>query len=321
VVGAVSDAAEFRGYGDPLYAASLSAVGEPVRLPRAGGFYLRRAIPGSGLLDGMSPYPQMACDDWAALPTDLAEMRGELVSFSAVTDPFGGWNEAILREAFPDRLLLFKEHFFVDLETPLPRIVSEHHRRAARKALASLEVEELANPPAWHETWCRLYDTLIARHGITGIPAFSAEAFTVQLRIPGLRAFAARLDGTVVGMVLWLQRGAVRYYHLGAYAAEGYDHRASYGIFHESLRRFQEEGVRWVSLGSGAGLRADTTDGLSRFKRGWASGVRPVWFGGRILDPVGYAALTGAAGAAAAPYFPAYRAGEFRGATECNQDG
>lgn len=301
-----------RGYGDPLYARSLGAFGEVDLLTGSRGYFLRRPTPALSLHDGISPYPQFACDDWAQLPDDLDKLGTELVSFAAVTDPFGGWDEQILGEAFPDKLMLFKEHFCVDLSVAERDRITEHHRRAARKAESALHVVECGAPLDWHETWCGLYAQLIARHQIIGMPAFSPEGFLHQLRIPGLRAFVA-LDGAdAVGMTLWLERNGVYYYHLGAYSASGYEKRASYGIFAHALRRFAEEGRRWVSLGSGAGLRANTEDGLSRFKRGWATGVRPVWFGGRILDRSGYDALVRATRTVASTFFPAYRSGEFQ---------
>ena len=66
-----------------------------------------------------------------------------------------------------------------------------------------------------------------------------------------------------------------------------------------------------MNLGAGAGLTADAEDGLSRFKRGWATGVRPVHFCGRVLDPVEYERLAARSRERAGGYFPAYRHGEF----------
>jgi len=307
---------DYKGYGDEAYAASLAPFGKPACLPASGGYYLRRSIPESPLEDGMSCYPQFACDDWAGLPGDLRQLEGELVSFCAVTDPFGDWNEALLREAFPHHLVPFKEHFYSDLETPLDRLIEYHHRRAARKGLAQLRVEELADPVAHLQDWCALYGTLIQRHGIRGIPAFGEEVFRRQLAIPGLRAFGAWHGETVVGMVLWLERRSISYYHLGAYSSEGYTLRASYALFSEAFRQFQEEGRRWISLGSGAGLRATTDDGLTRFKKGWASGVRKVWLGGRVLMPEAYAALAARRSGLESSYFPVYRSGEFSATEE-----
>jgi hypothetical protein len=54
-----------------------------------------------------------------------------------------------------------------------------------------------------------------------------------------------------------------------------------------------------------------TDDGLSRFKRGWATGTRTAYLCGRVLDRREYERMVRAAGAGTTAYFPAYRTGEF----------
>jgi hypothetical protein len=58
-------------------------------------------------------------------------------------------------------------------------------------------------------------------------------------------------------------------------------------------------------------VTGDGTDGLSRFKRGWATGTRPTYFCGRIFDHRRYADALTARGLEDDDYFPAYRKGEF----------
>ena len=159
--------------------------------------------------------------------------------------------------------------------------------------------------------WCRLYETLIARHGITGIAAFSPASLAAQLAVPGMVAVRADCEGQTVGMVLWYRSGDVAYYHLGAYDARGYALRASYAIFATSMRVLAEQGVRWLSLGAGAGVRTDADDGLTRFKRGWATGTRTAYLCGRILDRPAYTTLCRARAVSPGTYFPGYRSGEF----------
>ena len=69
--------------------------------------------------------------------------------------------------------------------------------------------------------------------------------------------------------------------------------------------------VKWVLLGAGAGLETTNNDGLSAFKRGWATGTRPVYFCGRILNRHQYSELARNCGKPDTTYFPVYRAGEF----------
>jgi hypothetical protein len=159
--------------------------------------------------------------------------------------------------------------------------------------------------------WTNLYATLIKRHRIKGLAAFSADSFALQLQVPGLSLFCARHNGEIVGMTLWYSHGAAGYYHLGAYSERGYDLGASFALFWYALEYFAGSGLLWLNLGAGAGLKDEASDGLGRFKRGWATGTRTAYLCGRIFDPERYAALTNVQRGATSDYFPAYRKGEF----------
>lgn len=298
------------GYRSPAYARALSDQGHPLGLPRSAGWLLEREIAGTPYRDAVGCYPVFACMDWAQLHRDLDELEGKLVSLVAVTDPFGSFEPADLRRSFPDLVTPFKEHFVVDLTQPSASLGTPHHRRNVRKALGTLVVERVAHPPELSAEWTRLYEQLVARHGIHGAAAFSPASLARQLEVPGLVALRARSGAETVGVILWYLQGEVAYYHLAAYSEEGYRQRASFALFWRSSEAFAAEGVRWLSLGAGPGAEADPDDGLSRFKRGWATGTRTVFLCGRICDRHAYAALTAAAGMQATSWFPAYRAGE-----------
>jgi Acetyltransferase (GNAT) domain len=300
------------GYAHGAYAGSLSEFGRPRCLPRCGGWVLERAIAGADARDAMGCYPLFACGDWARLGEDLGELEGELVSLALVADPFGEYAEGDLRRLFPDACFPFKEHFVADLARSPEDFVDAHHRRNARRALAAgLTVEACADPADALDDWCALYSNLTERHSIRGLTAFSRESFAAQLRVPGLTALRASLGGETVGMTLWYESRGVGYYHLGAYSPEGYELRASFALFRRALAHFADAGLRWLSFGAGAGLAGGGEDGLSRFKRGWATGTRTAYFCGRVLDRALYAEIARSKGAAAADYFPAYRLGEF----------
>jgi hypothetical protein len=291
------------GYADPLYAQSLGDIGAPVALAGSGGFLLRRTIEAS-LADATGTYPFLLCNDWAALAGDLASLAGKLVSVVAVPDPLGGHTPDDLRAAFPDRLVPFKTHYVIDLQAPEHRY-GEHHRRNVRIAHEGVEVQRLADPSSAGETWPKLYAGLIERHAIDGPAAFSQGALSRQLAVPGLSVFCARQGQRVVGMALFYAVSDDAYYHLGAYDEAGYAAKASYALFDRAIAWFRRQGFHRLLLGSGAGLSSDGTDGLSRFKRGWATGTVPGYLGGRILDKAAYRALSGNRGT---DFFPAYRA-------------
>ncbi|HEV2852071.1 MAG TPA: hypothetical protein VHC97_04630 [Thermoanaerobaculia bacterium] len=294
------------GYLHPGYAASLAGLGKPRLLPASGGWILEREIPGSSGRDAMGCYPLFACQCWDRLEEDLRDLEG-LVSLALVADPFGDYDEPLLRRCF-DRVVPFKRHFVVDLGRPLAEIGSKHHRYYQRRASAGVEVEECPCPAEHLDEWTGLYGHLVRRHGLTGIQAFSRAAFAAQLSTPGLVMLRAVHLGETVGIHLWYLQGEVAYSHLQASSDLGYRLMASYALYGAALRLLAPW-VRWLDLGAGAGI-AEPSRGLEQFKAGWATGTRTAWFCGRVLDPERYATLSAGAGREPADYFPAYRAGE-----------
>jgi GNAT acetyltransferase-like protein len=300
-----------RGYGHPAYALSLSDFGTPRLLTRSGGWILERSIDGFSCHDAMGCYPLFVCEDWSQLEADLDQVEG-LISLSLVTDPFGDFDRENLRRCFPDLLTPFKRHFVIDLSRGPETFVDPHHRRNARKGLSKLTVGKCADPSDVLDDWIDLYRTLIERHGITGVAAFSRESFAKQLAVPGIVAFQAVYEDATVGVLLWYEQGNRAYYHLGAYSVSGYELKASFALFDYSIKYFAQREFEWLSLGSGAGLGSSEASGLSRFKQGWSTGSRPAYFCGRIFDRETYEEIVKTRPLLPKKYFPAYRAGEFR---------
>ena len=198
----------------------------------------------------------------------------------------------------------------MDLARPSSAAPSGHHRRNSRRALREHIVERVERPTEFAGEWSNLYRNLIQRHGIRGIPAFSPESLTRQLAVPGMMVWRARREGETVGATLWIQQGDVAYYHLGAYTEEGYRGRASFALFSTAIEAFAAMKLPWLDLGGGVGIRATAEDdGLTRFKRGWATSSRTAYLCGRVLAPEIYRRLTEPLSPTG--YFPAYRQGEF----------
>ncbi|MEW6742659.1 MAG: GNAT family N-acetyltransferase [Planctomycetota bacterium] len=298
------------GYAHRSYAESLSEWGEARVLPRSSGPILVKGVPESSYRDAAGCYPLFCCLDWRGLAEDLRELEGELVSLTLVADPFGNHDEALLTKLFPDRMHPFKRHYVVDLGRRPETFVSAHHRRNARKAFATVAVDCCESPPAWIDDWTRLYENLIGRHGIQGIARFSSMSFAGQLRTPGLVMYRASIGSRTVGMLLWYVVGDIGYYHLGAYSPEGYAAKASFALFTFALQEFRRRGLRALGLGAGPGVADDSTGGLSRFKRGWATGEQTAYLCGRVLHAERYRELVGRTSPPTEDYFPAYRRGE-----------
>jgi hypothetical protein len=300
------------GYQSTAYAYSLAEFGQPFPLPNAGGWILKRPIPNSPHYDAMGCYPIFACQNWNRLESDINDLGERLIALSLITDPFASVDKAVLRNCFPDLMYLFKQHFVVDLSLDPMEYLTKHHQRNTKKSLAQVTVELCENPISLLEQWSSLYKVLIKQHNIKGISRFSKVSFAAQLAMEEMIAFRAKVQDELVGMILWLQQGNVAYYHLGAYSSVGYQAQASFALFWHSIHHFRSlASVEWLSLGAGAGITTDADDGLTRFKRGWATGTLPVYMCGKIFDHKIYHSLVVERNNPETPYFPAYRLGEF----------
>jgi hypothetical protein len=296
-------------YIHPGYVQALAKFGISTELPRSGSWFLKRQIPGCGDFDGMGCYPYLACQDWRQLASDLEALSQDLVSFAAAPDPFGAFNLAHLRHAFPDLVLHFKDHYVADLTSPLERIISKHHQRNVRKALLNLEVECRSDPLPLLDQWMELFSLTIKRFNIKGIPAYSRESFERQFALPGVFMFLAWQGAEIIAAHLWFVHGERAYFHSAAAKAEANKSGASYALYYSVLRYFTGK-VRWVDWGGEAGFaRAGS---LSSFKRGWSNATRPAFFCGRIFNRERYDELTRARGIRPQGYFPSYRQGEFK---------
>jgi hypothetical protein len=157
-----------------------------------------------------------------------------------------------------------------------------------------------------------LYANLVLRHRIKGPVQPSEQSFGLQFRVPGMAMFRARRGQETVGIILCAIDGDKGYFHLGAYNEIGYRTMASYALVWSILQHFSQAGLRFLSIGAGAGTFGTSSDGLTAFKRGWANTSRWTYLCGAILNPGLYTKLTQANGLGdRQEYFPAYRAGEF----------
>jgi hypothetical protein len=285
----------------------MAEFGRPRPLPRSGGFLLERPIAGLTYRDAMGCYPLFACAGWEHLEADLDEARDDLVCVSLVADPFGEYRPEHLQRCFRDVCVPFKDHFVTDLERPPRTFVSSHHRYYARRALANLSVERCDEPLRFLDDWMDVYACLVERHGLRGVRAFSRLAFAGQLTVPGIVMLRAIHEGRTVAAHLWYVQGEVAYSHLAASSDRGYELQAPYALHWFALETFASN-ARWLDLGAGVRLRA--ADGLTWFKKGWATGTRPAYFCGRILDRRRYDEVLAARGLKDGDYFPAYREGE-----------
>jgi Acetyltransferase (GNAT) domain len=299
------------GYLHPFYPKSLSEFGTLIELPQCGGWLLERSIPNSDLKDVMGCYPLFCCADWSRLGSDIEQLERRYVTISLVADPFAPVTAVDFSRYF-QLVQPFKKHFIIDVRDSTDLRIDRHHRYYARKALRQIEVRLVDHPQARLDDWIRLYQTLVERHRLRGIKAFSKTAFAIQFEVPGLVIFQASRNGRTIGMHLWYVQSAIAYSHLNAVNEEGYAVGAAYALYWSAISEFRQHHageIRWIDLGAGAGMEETSRDGLSRFKRGWATGEKVKYFCGSVLDRENYRLLAGTAQIDSG-YFPLYRAGE-----------
>jgi hypothetical protein len=299
------------GYLHNTYAQSLSDYGETVYLTHSKGYILKRRIPDFDYYDAMGIYPLFVCERWDKLFRDLEEIKNELVCISIVTDPFGEFDKNVLKSLFSDAFCAFKEHFIIDLSQNLDKIISKHHWRNIKKAQKKISVEICGSPKLIADDWIKLYKHLIKAHNIKGIPAFSERALAQQLEVPGVQIFRGINEGETVAMLVWYIIKNIVYYHLGASSDRGYGLNASFALFSRAIEYFSSLGLDWINLGAGAGANTNRASGLARFKKGWSSGTKQVYFCGRIFNAELYNNILKQKNMGSGKYFPAYRKGEF----------
>jgi hypothetical protein len=299
------------GYLHPLYAKSLIEFGTPIELPQCGGWLLERRIPNSDLQDAMGSYPLFCCTEWTRFAADIENVKERYVTVSLVPDPFAPVTTVDLSRYF-QMVRPFKNHFIIDLNALSDRHVNQHHRYYARRALKQMQVNVVDHSKECLEDWLRLYAILVKRHHLRGIKAFSKSAFATQFEVPGLVVFRASRNGRTIGMHLWYLQSGVAYSHLTAFDQEGYSLCAAYALHWSAIQEFKRNyapELRWIDLGAGAGAKENGRDGLSIFKRGWATAEKAKFFCGSIFNREDYKSLT-AKNKSDSGYFPLYRAGE-----------
>ena len=290
-------------YASQAYVRTLAEAegADTVAIEEWGCRLLIRPAPG-GHADAAGPYPRTPIAADADLAAGLAALKARgVVAAVLASDPFSAPPPEAMERAF-DVCRPFKTHFAVDRRLPEPG-PSKNHLYKIRRAQRRCSIEQPALRDVLDD-WTRLYGELSARHAIEGPARFSADHFRALAADPAFEVFAARIEDRVVAMGIWFVHNGVAVYHLGASDAEGYAAGASYAIFAAAFERFAD--AERIDLGGAAGVIDDSSDGLARFKRGFANSTAIAYICGAVLDPVAYAALS--SGRVSCAYFPAYRA-------------
>jgi len=287
-------------YASEAYARAFGHGYEPIFLPQASCWVLKRPIPGSDHFDAMGCYPLSPIAPDAMLSEDFEMLRAlGLVSLVLVTDPFISPAQDVLAAQF-DLAAAYKEHYVNDFS--LPELYdSKNHRYKVRRALRDCEVRRISLAEFLPE-WCALYDALITKHQMRGIQAFSHDYFKALCQLEPI-TFGAFSGGELVSCQLWFEHAGYGYSHLVASSERGYELRAAYALYDSSLHYFKERGVRCVDLGGGAGI-TEASGGLAMLKKGFSTTSTMCYLCGKILLPDEYQTLSRGKDK---PFFPKYR--------------
>lgn len=288
-------------YASLAYARSLSHIGQPLAVPEWGGHVLTRSTPHGERRDAVGPYPLTLLSSDSDLPAGLEGLKaGGLVSVVIVLDAAGAPSAGALTAAF-DFVRPFKTHHVHDRRLG-PPAYGKHHRYEIRRAQARVEAREIALGDHLPD-WAGLYDQLIQRHGLTSLHAFPDSHHLALTVLPGLRTFGAFINGRLVSAHLFVTHQGRAISHLAASSTEGYSAGAAYAVNDLALDRLDD--CETINFGGGAGAGDDVTDGLSRFKAGFANTAETTRLCGAVLDPAAYRAL--GPGRGDSGFFPAYR--------------
>jgi hypothetical protein len=141
------------------------------------------------------------------------------------------------------------------------------------------------------------------------VHAFGHAAHEAFGALQGMVAYGAFLDDELVACHVFATDGRIAHSHLAASSEAGYRVGAAYAVLDAALADLADHEA--VCLGGSAGTADDPSDGLARFKRGFAASATTSWVLGAVLDDDAYRALAACRAAddrGASAWFPAYRA-------------
>jgi hypothetical protein len=262
---------------------------------------LVRPIPATTYSDALSCYPLTVFGPDADLGAGLERLRqAGLVSIALVPDPLTSPAPEALAGAF-ELCRPFKTHYLIDREAG-PVHFAKNHRWSVRQAgkhcgFEAIDLRENL------EIWLALYRHTVARHQATGIYDFAPAYFRALAKMPEVTALAARHEGEIVAVILWVRDGDIVFAHLEGGSPAAYRTYATYGLIAAANEHFAD--CRVIHLGGAAGLEPEKRNGLAHFKRGFANREVTAYFCGSCLDPARYATLIG--DRPHTTFFPAYR--------------
>jgi hypothetical protein len=190
--------------------------------------------------------------------------RAGIGSVSLITDPMWSPAQNLLEAAFQS-CRPFNENYLID--RGLGRIrVHKRHRNMINNSKKLCAVARVPLAP-FLERWSKL--SQINRQMRGAAHSNPPTYFEMLASLEGVDAIAAHHDNEIVTMNIWLRFNDILYYIDGASNQKGIEISAPYATFAYVIEHYVD--CRYIFLGGSADFRGARSDGLARFKRGFAN--------------------------------------------------
>lgn len=148
----------------------------------------------------------------------------------------------------------------------------KRHRNRMNNALRMCEVTQVGLVEHIDEWW-EIYDGLAERKRVGEDSRLTREYFAHNIGLPGSVTFAARAEGELVALSIWLRFKDIVYNHFTASTEKGYEVFANYACYARAFEYFHD--CRQLCFGPNVGVADSRDDGLAEFKRGFANHTWP----------------------------------------------
>jgi hypothetical protein len=224
----------------------------------------------TGVRQAMGFRPYWSADPGSDPEAGLHELReAGIASVSTRTDPMWSPDASPLRAAF-DVCRPFAECHLLDREAD-PQI-RKRHRNRINQARRIGEVRDVAL--ADHlDRWLELYQGNVDERQLQPYPTGYFEQFA---SLEGLRTVAVVIDGEIESITLWVGHQDTIYFHESASSPKGMATSAAHAAYAHVIETATD--FTFVLLGPRGGIRAERSDGVDMFKRGFANATVPSYF-------------------------------------------
>ena len=249
------------------YAKAFEATGvEVFHVPEWRTHVLLKTAPGLELVrhaTGVSGHSSLDPD--CDLKGGLERLkRAGIGSVSLITDPMWSPGQNLLEAAFGS-CRPFNENYMIDRGAGRIRF-QKRHRKMINSSRKLCTVAQAPLAPLL-ERWWNLYES--NRQMRAAAHSTPPKYFEMLAGLEGVDVIAAHHENEIVTMNIWLRFNDILYYIDGASNQRGIAISAPYATFAYVIEHYAD--CRYIFLGGSADFRGPRSDGLARFKRGFAN--------------------------------------------------